>query len=262
MPDSFLRLEKVSRRYLNPGGKGRFAALQEVSFSLARGASLGLAGESGAGKTTLTRLILGLEKPTDGKVLLKGTDLASLDRSQRKALKRQVQIIWQDPYGFLNPYFSVRQLIMEPMQVLGLAKGGGLTQKLHSLLDLVDLSRDCLQSRPHELSGGQCQRVAIARALAVEPELLICDEALASLDVPQQARILSLLFKLQESTPISYLFISHDFTLLAKLCSRIAVLKKGRLVEIGATADIMTKPNHPYTKSLVEASLTLPLLFS
>lgn len=258
MPDSLLALEAVSRHYSNPGGQGRFAALQEVSFSLARGESLGIAGESGAGKSTLGRLALGLEKPSSGRVLLKGTDLAGLNRRQQTAVKRQVQIIWQDPYIFLNPYYSVRKLIMEPMQVLGLAEGANLDDQVQALLELVDLPAHCLNSRPHELSGGQCQRVAMARALAVEPELLICDEALASLDLPQQARILNLLKKLQERTQISYLFISHDFTLLTKLCSRIAVLQKGLLVEIGNAADILTRPNHPYTRSLVKAASALP----
>jgi ABC-type glutathione transport system ATPase component len=258
MPDPLLVLEKVCKFYPNPGGQGRFAALHQVSFSLGRGESLGLAGESGAGKTTLTRLILGLEKPSAGRILLKGNDLALLDRVQRKKIKHQVQIIWQDPYVFLNPYFSVRQLIMEPLQVLGLAKGEELTRRVQALLEMVDLPARCLTSRPHELSGGQCQRVAIARALAVDPELLICDEALASLDLPQQARILDFLTKLQEYTQISYLFVSHDFMLLAKLCSKIAVLKEGQLVEIGAANDIMTSPNHAYTKSLVQASSALP----
>lgn len=258
MPDSLLALENVSRLYPKPGEKGWFAALRDVSFSLMRGESLGLTGESGAGKTTLTRLILGLEKPSTGRVLLKGTDLASLKRAQRKKIKRQVQIIWQDPYVFLNPYFSVGQLIKEPLQVLGLAKGEKLTSRIHALLDLVDLPGDCLRSRPHELSGGQCQRVAIARALAVEPELLICDEALVSLDLLQQARLLSLFKRLQERTRISYLFISHHLTLLAKLCPKIAVLKEGRLVELGAATEILTRPGHHYTKSLVQASLPLP----
>lgn len=259
MPDVLLALEKVSRVYPNPGGQGGLAALKDVSLTVARGESLGVAGESGAGKTTLTRLILGLEKPTSGRVLLEGNDLASLDRSQRRAVKRRVQIIWQDPYVFLNPYYSVRQLIVEPMQVLGPAKGEELIQRTHALLDLVDLPLGCLQSRPHELSGGQCQRVAIARALAVEPELLICDEALASLDLPQQARIVDLLIKLQERTHTSYLFISHDFTLLTKLCSKIAVLKEGRLLEAGSATGILTTPKHPYIKSMVQASLELPL---
>ncbi|MGD8563845.1 MAG: ABC transporter ATP-binding protein [Desulfarculaceae bacterium] len=259
MPDPLLVVEKASKLYPNPEGQGRFAALYQVSFTLGRGESLGLAGESGAGKTTLTRLILALEKPSTGRVLLKGSDLALLDRAQRKKIKRQVQIIWQDPYVFLNPYFSVRQLIMEPLQVLGLAKGEELTRRVQALLDMVDLPARCLTSRPHELSGGQCQRVAIARALAVEPELLICDEALASLDLLQQARLLSLLIELQERTQISYLFVSHNFTLLGKLCSKIAVLKEGQLVEIGAANDIMTSPNHAYTRSLVQASSALPL---
>jgi peptide/nickel transport system ATP-binding protein len=257
MPEPLLALEKVSQRYHHPGAQGGFAALLDVSFSLARGQSLGLAGESGAGKTTLARLILGLEKPSEGRISLKGVDLASHNRAQRRALKRQVQIIWQDPYVFLNPYFTVRQLIAEPMQVLGLAKGKKLAGRTCAILELVDLPRECLQSRPHELSGGQCQRVAIARALAVEPELLICDEALSSLDLPQQVRMLDLLIKLQARTHISYLFIAHDLAIMEKLCSRIAVLKKGRLVEIGSTAAILNQPGHPYTRSLVQASKTL-----
>jgi peptide/nickel transport system ATP-binding protein len=259
MPDPLLNLENVSRLYPDPGGKGALAALRDVSFSMMRGDSLGLTGGSGAGKTTLTRLILGLEKPSEGRILLRGEDIATLKRAQRKNIKRRVQIIWQDPYVFLNPYFSVRQLIMEPLQVLGLAKGKELASRTHALLDLVDLPQGCLRSRPHELSGGQCQRVAIARALAVEPELLICDEAFVSLDLVQQARLVRLFLELQERTPVSYLFISHDFALLTKLCSKIAVLKEGRLLEMGSAATIITRPKHHYTQSLAQASLPLPL---
>lgn len=257
MPEPLLALESISQQYPNPGGHGFFTALHAVSISLQRGESLGLAGESGAGKSTLARLVLGLEKPSSGRVLLGGIDLAKLDRNRQKAIKRRVQIIWQDPYLYLNPYYTVQKLIEEPLRVLNLASGAKLGPRVRELLELVDLPGGCLESRPHELSGGQCQRVAIARALAVEPELLICDEALASLDLPQQARILSILKNLQEQTRMSYLFISHDFAALRTICTSIAVLKTGRLVEMGSTDRIINQPRHPYTQSLVRAWLDL-----
>ncbi len=258
VPKPLLALESVSQHYPNPGGRGKFRALDNVTLSLAKGESLGLAGESGAGKSTLTRLVLGLEAPTQGRVLLKGRNLANLDRHQRKTIKRQVQIIWQDPLIYLNPYYSVRQLIAEPMEVHGLAGGEILKRKIHGLIELVDLPLACLGAYPHELSGGQCQRVAIARALSVKPELLICDEALASLDLAQQVRMVKLLFRLHEQAGMSYLFISHDLAPIGKLCARIAVFKDGRLLEQGSTSDVLAQPTHPYTKALVQASLVLP----
>ena len=254
MPDPLLSVEGVSRFYSKPGGGERFAALRNVSFSLGHKESIGLTGESGAGKTTLTRLILGLEKPSEGRILLNGVDLVKYKRTSGKEIKRRVQIIWQDPYVFLNPYFSVERLLAEPLQVLKRVERDRLEARIRELLELVGLGEECLRARPHELSGGQCQRVAMARALAVEPELLICDEALASLDLLQQARMLDLLGTLREKTNISYLFISHDFAVLTKLCSKIAVLKDGFLVEIGSALDITTRPEHPYTKSLVKAA--------
>lgn len=260
MPEPLLSLEGVSREYPHPSGRGLLRALDLVSLWLEAGQALGLAGQSGAGKSTLTRLILGLEAPTAGRVLWKGRDLAGFNRGQRRELRRQAQVVWQDPFVYLNPYYTVRNLIAEPMEVLGTAFGRKLEEKTRVLLDLVDLPVHCLEARPHELSGGQCQRVAIARALAPEPELLICDEALASLDLAQQAATLKLLARLRKRLGMSYLFISHDLAPLAWLCSRIAVLKAGRLLEQGHTAVILAQPTHPYTKALIEASFSPPHL--
>ena len=258
MTESLLALESVSQYYPSPDGQGLLKALDNISLTLAEGDFLGLVGESGAGKSTLTRLILGLEAPSQGRILLNGRDLAGLDHRQHKNLKRQVQIIWQDPLVYLNPYYSVQELIAEPMEVLGLASGERLKTKTCQLLELVDLPLSCLSARRHELSGGQNQRVALARALSVEPGLLICDEVLAGLDLAQQARIVGLLSRLHKQTGMSCLFISHDLAPLGKLCNRIAVLKTGRLVEQGSTDNILSHPAHPYTKALVRASLYIP----
>ena len=258
MAEPLLRLEGVGKDYPHPSGRGVLRALDRVSLALEAGQALGVAGQSGAGKSTLARLILGLEAPTEGRILWKGRDLAGLGRRRRRRLRRQVQIVWQDPFVYLNPYETVRDLIAEPMEVLGTASGRKLEERTYALLDLVGLPIHCLKARPHELSGGQCQRVAIARALAPEPELLICDEALSSLDSAQQAAVLKLLAQLRKRSAMSYLFISHDLASLAWLCPRIAVLKAGRVLEQGPTAAILTHPAHPYTQALIEASFWPP----
>ncbi|MFH0995413.1 MAG: ABC transporter ATP-binding protein [Pseudomonadota bacterium] len=246
-----IQVESVSRRYKAASGAGGTAVLQDVSFHLEEGQSLCLVGESGAGKSTLARLLLGLEVPDSGRILFQGKELG--DKKHRHELKQFIQMIWQDPTVYLNPYYTVAELITEPMEIFGLGDGIFQRDRVMQLLDAVGLSGDISARRPGELSGGQCQRVAIARALAINPRVLICDEALAGLDIPQQARILQLLIRLQQSMNLTCLFITHDLRAVSRLCPKMAILKAGKIIEAGDTRQLLHHPVHPYTRQLMQS---------
>ncbi len=232
--------------------------VDSVSLDLAPGESLGLVGESGSGKTTLGRAILGLLSGTSarlsGTVRVDGKDVLHASRPSMRALRKTMQIIFQDPGGSLNPRHRIGTILAEPLEIHGLVRGREATRRrVHELLEQVGLPRDATERYPHEFSGGQKQRIAITRALAVGPRLLVCDEPTSALDVSIQAQILNLLSDLQRSRGLAFLFISHDLAVVNHMCPRIAVMQAGRIVEIGPREQILGKPEHPYTRSLLAA---------
>jgi peptide/nickel transport system ATP-binding protein len=259
MPD-LLKAEDLSCQFRLKGPWGRgplLKAVDGVSFALAPGETLGLVGESGCGKSTLARLILGLVPPTSGRVWFGEADLTSLDRRGLKAMRRQFQVIFQDPYSSLNPRMTVRQILAEPYVIHGLGSRAERRAWVAELLREVSLGEEHLERYPHEFSGGQRQRLGIARALALKPKLMVADEPVSALDVSIQAQILNLLSQLQERHGLTYLFISHDLSVISQISSRVAVMYLGRLVELASRSVMARARLHPYTEALL-AAVPLP----
>jgi peptide/nickel transport system ATP-binding protein len=239
-----------------PGGvKGAVVhAVSNVSFEVATGETLGSVGETGSGKTTLARSVIQAPRPKAGEVRFLGTDLMRLGRRALTLARRQMQMVYQDPFGSLNPRWRVTELIEEPLLGYGVKPAAARRERVAELLDLVGLDPSVYgRRRPHELSGGQCQRVAIARAIALNPALVICDEPVASLDVLIQAQVLNLFERLRAELGLSYLFISHDLALVKQVSDRVAVMYLGQLAEIGPAQELYQRPHHPYTSALLNS---------
>lgn len=228
-------------------------AVSDVDLWIDRGEIVGLVGETGSGKSTVGRLIVGLERPTTGSVKIRGVSIAGLDAGELKAMRRRVQIIFQDPYESLNPYMTIREILEEPFRIHGEYRREGTTARIEELMALVGLASGALNRYPAEFSGGQQQRVAIARALSLGADLLVADEPTAALDVSIQAQILNLLMDLQERTQMAMLLISHNLLVVRHVSTRLAVMYGGRVIEAGRSEDLYAAPKHPYTQALLSA---------
>jgi oligopeptide transport system ATP-binding protein len=233
---------------------GAVKAVDGVSFDLERGETLGIVGESGCGKSTLARLLMVLEQPTAGRVLFKGEDIYALRSSAFKAMRRNIQIILQDPYSSLNPRMTVGDIVGEPFEIhREVAPKGDRRRMVQDLLAVVGLSPEHINRYPHQFSGGQRQRIGIARGLALRPEVIICDEPVSALDVSVQAQVVNLLAQLQDDFGLSYIFIAHDLSVVQHISDRVGVMYLGKLVEVGTAEQIYERPTHPYTQALLSA---------
>ncbi|HEX6667682.1 MAG TPA: ATP-binding cassette domain-containing protein, partial [Solirubrobacterales bacterium] len=228
-------------------------AVDGISFKIPRGKTLGLVGESGSGKSTACRAVLQLIKPTSGSVRFEGEEIAGLSRRQMRPLRRQMQMIFQDPYASLNPRKRIGQIVADPLRRQKVASGSDLRRRVTELLERVGLASEHYDRFPHEFSGGQRQRIGIARALALEPKLVIADEPVSALDVSIQAQVVNLLHDLQDEFDLTYVFISHDLSVMRQICSRIAVMYLGHVVELADSEQIFERPRHPYTAALISA---------
>jgi len=232
---------------------GQVRAVDGVSFTIFPGETLGLVGESGCGKTTLGRALMGLEKPAGGRIIFNGQDLGTLTGQARRQLRRHSQMIFQDPFSSLNPRMTVQELITEGLVHHRLLQGRTRAEAARELLASVGMDADCLFRYPHEFSGGQRQRISLARALSLQPHFLVCDEPVSALDVSVQAQVINLLLDLRERHRLAYLFISHDLSVVRLMSHRVAVMYLGKIVECGATAAVMETARHPYTRALLSA---------
>src|SRR5471030_2035957 len=255
--DNVLVVQNLSKSfYLREGlfGKREFQAVKDVSFTLPRGKTLGVVGESGSGKTTVGLTLLRLHQASGGSALFEGKDLFAMPAREYLPYKRRIQIIFQNPYASLNPRFTVGNILIEPMQIHGIGADLGVRSKLaYALLDRVGLGRVAFNKYPHEFSGGQRQRIAIARCLTMKPDVLICDESVSGLDVSIQAQVLNLLQDLQDEFGLSYIFISHDLSVVKYIADQVMVMHQGQVVEMGNSDDIYRNPAHPYTRTLLSA---------
>ncbi|WP_127849757.1 ABC transporter ATP-binding protein [Lacticaseibacillus hulanensis] len=247
---------KDLQQFFNLGKKDEVRAIQDITFDIYRGETLGLVGESGSGKTTTGRAIIRLYKPTSGEIMFNGKDIAKLKNGSKEMqeFRRETQMIFQDPYASLNPRMKVKDIIAEGIDIHHLAKNDkDRDEQVANLLELVGLNPDHATRYPHEFSGGQRQRIGIARALAVQPQFIIADEPISALDVSIQAQVVNLLKEIQEKRNLTYLFIAHDLSMVKYISDRIAVMHNGRLVELSTASEVYNHPLHPYTKSLLSA---------
>jgi ABC-type oligopeptide transport system ATPase subunit len=234
-------------------GASTVRAVDGVSFTIDEGETFGLVGESGSGKTTTGRCILRLIEPTSGEVRFKGEDVLSFSRARLRQSRRDMQIVFQDPYSSLNPRMRVGSIVEEPLVIHGIGDRASRRARVAELFELVGLDPEQLRRYPHQFSGGQRQRIGLARALALNPSLIIADEPVSALDVSVQAQVINLLMDLQERLKLTYLFIAHDLRLVRHICERVAVMYQGRIVEMGTTESLFVAPAHPYTRALLSA---------
>jgi len=257
MTGPLLRVSNLEKKFPIQRGMfkrtvGHIHAVDGISFEIAPGETLGLVGESGCGKSTTARLILRLLDPTAGEIFFDGKEIHAMSREEIRAVRKDMQIVFQDPYASLNPRMTVRQIVAEPLIVHGMAKDDS-DPRVDEMIELCGLSREFGNRYPHEFSGGQRQRVGIARALVTRPKLVVLDEPVSALDVSVQAQILNLLDDLREKFGFSYLFVAHDLSVVSHISARVAVMYLGKIVEIGTREEIFNNPKHPYTKALISA---------
>jgi len=250
---ALLEVEGLYVHFQQPGGAPPIKAVDGVNFKVERGQTLGLVGESGCGKSTTGYALLQLIRPSGGRVMYRGQDLCALDKREIRHMRRKLQIIFQDAHASLNPRMPIGDLVGEALDIHRLFPGKARAPRIRELLDLVGLPAHLAERYPHELSGGQAQRVAICRALAVEPELIVCDEPVSALDVSIQAQVVNLLQDLQERLGLTYIFISHDLSIVRHISDQVAVMYLGKVVEMADKQSIYSSPSHPYTKALMSA---------
>jgi len=252
--DNLVKHYPVTRGIVFQKTIGQVRAVDGVSLELRAGETLGVVGESGCGKSTLARVLMNLERPTSGSVRYRGKDIFGLRGAQLRDMRRQIQLVMQDPYTSLNPRMTVGDLIGEPFQIhTEVAPKGDRRRKVQELLEVVGLSPEHINRYPHQFSGGQRQRIGIARALALRPEIIVCDEPVSALDVSIQAQVMNLLERLQNELGLAYIFIAHDLSVVRHLSDRVAVMYLGKIVETGGDTEIYEQPTHPYTQALLSA---------
>ena len=251
MMAQILEVKNLKKYFQTPGGE--LHAVDNVSFRMEAGTTLGVVGESGCGKSTLGRTVLHLHESTDGKIFFQGEDITRVDKKKLKALREDMQIIFQDPYSSLNPRMSVSEIIREPLKRKGGRTKAELDMDVERLMDLVGLAQRFANSYPHELDGGRRQRIGIARALSLNPKFIVCDEPVSALDVSIQAQILNLMKDLQDQMGLSYIFITHDLSVVKHMSDEISVMYLGQMVEKASAAELFYHPIHPYTKALLSA---------